>query len=208
MKIKNILSKINKEKVVNTIIVLVIIALYVAVAMFLYSNFRERKRQELANGIIDKIDDEISKNDEDNPVTEATVSYGGYKYTVLGKLRIRKINIYQPILKENTAGAYNTALVKMSGPNLNENGNVAIGGHNFMRGNYFIKINRLVNNDVVEITDLTGRTIKYYVYEYGVTSKDDASYLAQPDNENERIVTLVTCTKGGKERYYVKARAR
>ena len=208
MKIKNILSKINKEKVVNTIIVLVIIALYVAVAMFLYSNFRERKRQELANGIIDKIDDEISKNDEDNPVTEATVSYGGYKYTVLGKLRIRKINIYQPILKENTAGAYNTALVKMSGPNQNENGNVAIGGHNFMRGNYFIKINRLVNNDVVEITDLTGRTIKYYVYEYGVTSKDDASYLAQPDNENERIVTLVTCTKGGKERYYVKARAR
>lgn len=208
MKIKNILSKINKEKVVNTIIVLVIIALYVAVAMFLYSNFRERKRQELANGIIDKIDDEISKNDEDNPVTEATVSYGGYKYTVLGKLRIRKINLYQPILKENTAGAYNTALVKMSGPNLNENGNVAIGGHNFMRGNYFIKINRLVNNDVVEITDLTGRTVKYYVYEYGVTSKDDASYLAQPDNENERIVTLVTCTKGGKERYYVKARAR
>ncbi len=208
MKIKNILSKINKEKVVNTIIVLVIIALYVAVAMFLYSNFRERKRQELANGIIDKIDDEISKNDEDNPVTEATVSYGGYKYTVLGKLRIRKINIYQPILKENTAGAYNTALVKMSGPNLNENGNVAIGGHNFMRGNYFIKINRLVNNDVVEITDLTGRTVKYYVYEYGVTSKDDASYLAQPDNENERIVTLVTCTKGGKERYYVKARAK
>lgn len=208
MKIKNILSKINKEKVINTIIVLVIIALYVAVAMFLYSNFRERKRQELANGIIDKIDDEISKNDEDNPVTEATVSYGGYKYTVLGKLRIRKINIYQPILKENTAGAYNTALVKMSGPNLNENGNVAIGGHNFMRGNYFIKINRLVNNDVVEITDLTGRTVKYYVYEYGVTSKDDASYLAQPDNENERIVTLVTCTKGGKERYYVKARAK
>lgn len=208
MKIKNILSKINKEKVVNTIIVLVIIALYVAVAMFLYSNFRERKRQELANGIIDKIDDEISKNDKDNPVTEATVSYGGYKYTVLGKLRIRKINIYQPILKENTAGAYNTALVKMSGPNLNENGNVAIGGHNFMRGNYFIKINRLVNNDVVEITDLTGRTVKYYVYEYGVTSKDDASYLAQPDNENERIVTLVTCTKGGKERYYVKARAK
>lgn len=208
MKIKNILSKINKEKVINTIIVLVIIALYVAVAMFLYSNFRERKRQELANGIIDKIDDEINKNDEDNPVTEATISYGGYKYTVLGKLRIRKINIYQPILKENTAGAYNTALVKMSGPNLNENGNVAIGGHNFMRGNYFIKINRLVNNDVVEITDLTGRTVKYYVYEYGVTSKDDASYLAQPDNENERIVTLVTCTKGGKERYYVKARAK
>lgn len=208
MKLKEFFSKINKEKVLNAFIVLIIISLYVAVAMFLYSNFRERKRQELANGIIDKVDEEISKNDEDNKVTEAVVNYGGYKYTVLGKIRIRKINLYQPILKENTKGAYNTALVKMSGPNLNEFGNVAIGGHNFMRGNYFIKINRLVNNDVVEITDLSGRTIKYYVYEYGITSADDASYLAQPDNESERIVTLVTCTKGGKQRYYVKARAK
>ena len=96
----------------------------------------------------------------------------------------------------------------MSGPNLNELGNVSIGGHNFMRGNYFIKINRLVKNDVVTITDLSGRKINYYVYEYGVTNNDDASYLAQPSNNTEKIITLVTCTKGGKERYYVKAKAK
>lgn len=200
-------SKINKEKVFNALILLVVIGLYIAVALLIYTNFRERKRQEISNGIIDKIDDVIEEN-EDNPVTEATVSYGGFKYTVLGKLRIRKINIYEPILKENTASAYNTALVKMSGPDLNENGNVAIGGHNFMRGNYFIKINRLRENDVVTVTDLTGRSVNYYVYEYGIKSADDASYLAQPDDPNEKIVTLVTCTKGGKERYVVKARAR
>ena len=200
-------SKINKEKVFNALILLVVIGLYIAVALLIYTNFRERKRQEISNGIIDKIDDVIEEN-EDNPVTEATVSYGGFKYTVLGKLRIRKINIYEPILKENTASAYNTALVKMSGPDLNENGNVAIGGHNFMRGNYFIKINRLRENDVVTVTDLTGRSVNYYVYEYGIKSADDASYLAQPDDPNEKIVTLVTCTKGGKERYVVKARAK
>ena len=200
-------SKINKEKVFNALILLVVIGLYIAVALLIYTNLRERKRQEISNGIIDKIDDVIEEN-EDNPVTEATVSYGGFKYTVLGKLRIRKINIYEPILKENTASAYNTALVKMSGPDLNENGNVAIGGHNFMRGNYFIKINRLRENDVVTVTDLTGRSVNYYVYEYGIKSADDASYLAQPDDPNEKIVTLVTCTKGGKERYYVKARAK
>lgn len=200
-------SKINKEKVFNALILLVVIGLYIVVALLIYTNFRERKRQEISNGIIDKIDDVIEEN-EDNPVTEATVSYGGFKYTVLGKLRIRKINIYEPILKENTASAYNTALVKMSGPDLNENGNVAIGGHNFMRGNYFIKINRLRENDVVTVTDLTGRSVNYYVYEYGIKSADDASYLAQPDDPNEKIVTLVTCTKGGKQRYVVKARAR
>lgn len=204
---KKMFSKINKEKVFNALILLVVIGLYIVVALLIYTNFRERKRQEISNGIIDKIDDVIEEN-EDNPVTEATVSYGGFKYTVLGKLRIRKINIYEPILKENTASAYNTALVKMSGPDLNENGNVAIGGHNFMRGNYFIKINRLRENDVVTVTDLTGRSVNYYVYEYGIKSADDASYLAQPDDPNEKIVTLVTCTKGGKERYYVKARAK
>ena len=204
---KKILSKINKEKLFNALILLVVIGLYVAVALLIYTNFRERKRQEISNGIIDKIVDVIEEN-EDNPVTEATVSYGGFNYTVLGKLRIRKINIYEPILKENTASAYNTALVKMSGPDLNENGNVAIGGHNFMRGNYFIKINRLRENDVVTVTDLTGRSVNYYVYEYGIKSADDASYLAQPDDPNEKIVTLVTCTKGGKQRYVVKARAR
>ena len=196
-----------KEKILNFLIILIVVALYVAVFMFIYSNFRERKRQELAGGIIDKIDKVIKENDGE-VMLEAKISYGGFKYTVLGKLTIKKINIYQPILKENTAGAYNTALVKMAGPNLNENGNVSIGGHNFMRGNYFIKINRLVKNDVVTVTDLSGRKVNYYVYEYGVVDKNSASYLAQPDNKNEKIVTLVTCTKGGKERYYVKARAK
>ena len=196
-----------KEKILNFLIILIVVALYIAVFMFIYSNFRERKRQELAGGIIDKIDKVIKENDGE-VMPEAKVNYGGFKYTILGKLTIKKINIYQPILKENTAGAYNTALVKMAGPNLNENGNVSIGGHNFMRGNYFIKINRLVKNDIVTVTDLSGRKLNYYVYEYGVVDKNSASYLAQPDNKNEKIVTLVTCTKGGKERYYVKARVK
>ncbi len=207
---KHILNKINQEKILNIIIVLIVIALYISSAMYIYTNFRERKRQDLADGIINKIDVVIEQNKEEsnNSVTETTVKYNGFNYTVLGKINIKKININQPILKENTAGAYNTALVKMSGPNLNELGNVSIGGHNFMRGNYFIKINRLVKNDVVTITDLSGRKINYYVYEYGVTNNDDASYLAQPSNNTEKIITLVTCTKGGKERYYVKAKAK
>ncbi len=206
-KLIKLLKKINKEKLINVLMVLIVIALYVAVALFIYSNFRERKRQEISNGIIEKIDEIIEEN-EDESITEAVVSYGGFNFTVLGKLRIKKINLYEPILKENTASAYNTALVKMSGPDLNENGNVAIGGHNYMRGNYFLKINKLVENDVVTVIDLTGRSIDYYVYEYGVTTADDASYLAQPDDDSEKIITLVTCTKGGKQRYYVKAKAK
>lgn len=206
---KKIINKINKEKLFNVIILIIVIALYIFVGLYIYNTFRERKRNELSNKIIDKVDEQIEKNlKEEVNQNEIKTTYNGISYTVLGKIRIRKINIYQPILKENTKNAYNASVVKMSGPDLNSNGNVAIGGHNFMKGNFFIKINRLVTNDVVEITDLSGKTVKYYVYEYKVTSADDSSYLKQPDNSNDKIVTLVTCTKGGKERYYVKAKAK
>ncbi len=199
------------EKIFDVVIVLIVVALYIFAGLFIYSNFRERKRNEVSNKIIDKVDEQIKENtSNDNTATEAEakVSYAGYNYTAIGKIRIRKIGIYQPILKENTKDSYNASVVKMSGPDLNTKGNVAIGGHNFMRGNFFIKINRLVKDDVVEITDLLGKTVKYYVYEYGIVSADEAGYLKQPDNKDDMMITLVTCTKGGKERYIVKAKAR
>lgn len=199
------------EKIFDVVIILIVIALYIFAGLFIYSNFRERKRNEVSNKIIDKVDEQIKENtSNDNAATEteAKVSYAGYNYTAIGKIRIKKIGIYQPILKENTRDSYNASVVKMSGPDLNTKGNVAIGGHNFMRGNFFIKINRLVKDDVVEITDLSGKTVKYYVYEYGIVSADEAGYLKQPDNKDDMMITLVTCTKGGKERYIVKAKAR
>lgn len=204
----------NNKKVIEIIfdilIITVVISLYIFSYLFIYNDFKERKRKEISNDIIDKVDEKIDENIDTNTTTssEVNINYKENNYTVIGKIRIRKINIYQPILKENTVDSYNVSVVKMAGPNLNEKGNVSIGGHNFMKGNFFIKINRLVKDDVVEITDLKGRTLKYYVYEYGITTKEDSSYLKQPDNSLDTIVTLVTCTKGGKERYYVKAKTK
>ena len=215
---ENIISKINKEKVFNLIIILIVIALYIVVGMFIYSSFRERKRSEITHNIIEKVDKQIeeiirenndSNNNNNNHVTidEIKVEYNNIEYTVLGKINIKKINIYEPILKENTKGAYDVSAVKISGPRLNDYGNVTIGGHNYMKGNFFIKINKLVKDDIITITDLTGNSVDYYVYDYGITTIDDANYLAQPNSKVKQI-TLVTCTKGGKQRYFVKARAK
>ena len=206
---KKIIDKINKEKIFNLIIILIVILLYISVGMFIYSSFRERKRQEISVSVINKVDEQIKVNvDQNVSVSEIKATYNNIEYTVLGKINISKINIYQPILKENTKASYDASAVKISGPELNEPGNVSIGGHNFMKGKFFIKINKLVKGDEVIITDLSGRSVKYYVYEYGKTSIDDAGYLAQPSNITDKIVTLVTCTKGGKDRYYVKAKAK
>lgn len=197
------------EVILDILIVIIIVGLYVFAGMYIYSNFRERKRKEISNNIIKEVEKKVEENKEqEKAVEEVNVTYNNFKYTVLGRIIIKKIGINQPILKENTKKAYDTALVRMNDVSLNSYGNLAIGGHNFMRGNYFIKINRLVNNDVVIIRDLSGNEEKYYVYEYKTTTVDDASYLTQPLDKSEKIVTLVTCTKGGKERYYVKARAK
>lgn len=246
------MKKIN-EIIFNIFIVLIVIGLYVCVALFIYTSFRERKRQEMTHGVIDMIDEQIkeyekvkeeyddsnnneiindknyldnedssdkktsnnkkpSNNKQNNneggnvDITETKIVYNGKEYTALGKIKISKINIYEPILKENTKDSYNVAPVKLAGNNLNEKGNVVIGGHNYMKKDFFIKIKKLRKNDVITITNLKNQSVKYYVYDYGVTTVSDTSYL--DTTSNDKIITLVTCTSGGKERYYVRAKAK
>lgn len=198
--------KITINYVINTLIVLLVIGLYVLVFSFIYNSFRERKRNEMAKDIVDKVKDEIKKVDEHNSIDEVKVKQNNHNFTVLGIIKIKKININEPILKENTKKAYDVSVVKMSGPKLNTYGNVAIGGHNYMKGNFFIKINRLKKGDKVEITDLNNNKVDYYVYDFGTVSINESSYLSQPIDKRIREITLVTCTSGGKQRYFVKAK--
>lgn len=220
-KIKNIIFEV--------LIICVVIALYIFSGIYLYTNFRERKRLEISSGIVKEVDKQIKINKEkieenekkdgkDNdsktnltslPIKkEIVVNYGNTKYTIVGKVIINKININEPIIKENTKSALDTAIIKMTGPDINSYGNVVIGGHNFMKGDFFIKIDRLVSNDVVTIVDASGNSVDYYVTEYKKTAVADASYLKQPEDKSIKMITLVTCTKGGLQRYYVKAVAK
>ena len=43
------------EKIFDVVIILIVIALYFFAGLFIYSNFRERKRNEISNKIIDKV---------------------------------------------------------------------------------------------------------------------------------------------------------
>ena len=69
----------------------------------------------------------------------------------------------------------------------------------------FGRLSELVNGDVVELEDSSGRTFKYKVYD---------KYVVQPTNTNctsqktkgKTELTLITCTNYGKERLIVKCR--
>ncbi|HOZ54335.1 MAG TPA: sortase [Bacilli bacterium] len=191
-----------KKKIINIIIILLVLVLYFFVYSYIYDNFRERKRQETDKKIVDQIDDIIANNTDN--VTEKKVKVNNIKYTVLGKISIKRINFYQSILKENTFKSLNVSVVKIAGPNLNMVGNVVIGGHNYMRKEYFYGIRKLRKGDIIKITDLTGISI-YYKVEYGRrTTENDESYF-KASKKNTKELTLVTCVPKSKYKYYVKA---
>lgn len=132
-------------------------------------------------------------------------------YEVIGKVSIPKINIEYPILNIETSNPEETktpmkfGIVKYWGGNVNDYGNLSIAGHNNHNGTMFGKTKKLEIDDIVELTDLTNRTIQYKIYEIFVTDPNDVSIL-QTEDESVREVTLITCTNGNKERLILKAR--
>ena len=142
-----------------------------------------------------------------NKTTRYTES--GQAYYPVARINIPKINCNYSIL--NT---WSDELLKISpcyfhGAEPNEEGNFCIAGHNYRNQKFFSKVPTLVNGDIIEITDLTGRTLKYYVYDkFTVDPEDESSTDCTTQLTNGNVeITIITCTNDGKKRVIVKARA-
>ena len=136
----------------------------------------------------------------------------GYRYTTIATINIPKINVQYPILDGETDSEKETeALLKISptkfwGANPNEVGNFCVVGHNYRNSKFFSKVPTLVNGDVIEITDSSGRTLRYSVYNKYEVIPEDLSCTSQLTNGAKEI-TVITCTNDSKMRVIVKARA-
>lgn len=135
----------------------------------------------------------------------------GYKYISVGTVKIPKINVEYPILDGQTDSAEETEeLLKISptkfwGPEPNEVGNFCIVGHNYRNTKFFSKVLTLEKGDTIQITDLSGKTINYRVYNKYEVDPTDVSCTSQLTNGNKEV-TLITCTNDSKLRVIVKAR--
>ena len=98
------------------------------------------------------------------------------------------------------------SIIKYWGKSVNDYGNLSLAGHNNKSGTMFGKIKQLNKGDIIELTDLEGKTIKYSIYNIFVTTPDDVNILLT-ENELVREVTLITCINGNKERLILKAQA-
>ncbi len=146
----------------------------------------------------------IEENNEENNENKY-VTQNGQSYTTDAVLNIPSLGINYPILSETSEELLKISLNKFWGPSPNEVGNYCIVGHNYKNKKMFGKLSSIKNGDIVELTDNSGKTIKYAVYNKYVVEPDDVSCTSQLTNGNKEV-TLITCTNYGKQRLVVKAR--
>ena len=150
-------------------------------------------------------EEEVVK-EKDSKYTKVHKTSNGEKYTVIGVLQIPKINIKYDILSSTSVALLKVSLNRYWGAQPNEVGNMCVVGHNYLDSRFFGKLHKLNENDVIKITDSSGKTLNYYVYDKYVIDPYDTSCTSQLTN-GETEITLITCYNKGTQRLVVKARA-
>ena len=138
------------------------------------------------------------------PLSGTYTASNGKVYNTVGTVNIPSINVNYPILSETTDNLLKVSVCKFWGPNPNEVGNLCIAGHNYRNSRFFSKAINMVVGDLIQITDLSGRTLTYTVYDKYTVDPTDVSCTTQLTN-GKKIVTLITCTNDSKQRVVIKA---
>lgn len=142
-------------------------------------------------------------------IATATSTYtapNGKTYETIGVVRIPKINLTYPILSKTTDALMKVAPCKFHGASPNEVGNLCIIAHNYRRkGVFFSDVETLIVGDIVEIQDLSQRTIQYEVYDIHTVMPDNVADTTQKTNGRKEI-TLITCTDDSQQRLIVRCK--
>ena len=138
-------------------------------------------------------------------------SVAGYNYISKATISIPQIGVNYPILEGETGSAEETdALLKVApckfwGPEINEIGNYCIVGHNYRNSKFFSKVPTLSVGDTFTISEASGRTVIYKIYDKYTVEPKNVSCTSQL-TKGKKEVTLITCTDNSEYRVIIKAR--
>lgn len=227
--------KSKYSTILTIILIIVIVAILIIASLLAinayksYEDEKERKKiyatfkNEIAsnsneNEISNKIDGEniliqpIENNTTGNETTgENTTSRPKTKfykeYPMVGYIKIPKTGVEYPILLDISPGALEVSVGVMypSNPKLNQPGNVVIIGHNYRNGKLFSNNKKLVVGDKIQITDLSGKTLEYTIYEISTIPETSTEYITR-NRGNNIEVSLSTCTDDGSARLVILAK--
>ena len=217
------------SNVLTVLLVIVIIAIIALIAFLGYDMYRKYYIDKDAEDFMAQyeqqlniVNTDVTKNEIGNTVPtvidpvnqiENNNSGGGrvskkptYKgFDVLGTIEIPKTGIKYPVLDRVTPKSIATSVAYYYGPGLNEVGNTVIVGHNYRSGAFFGKNKKLVEGDIIYITDNSGRKITYTIYNVYKTTETDADYITR-DTKGAREISLSTCTDDSKGRLIIWAK--
>lgn len=194
--------KNKKLMIYRILLVLLIIAAIVVGGKIFHKQYEDQIYDKENKELVEMFhNQENSKNDKDKKQIE--LEYKGQK--VIGLIEIPTIDLEYPILDKTTKLAMATSISRYYGGEINEYGNVSLAGHNNYSGTMFGKNKNLKLGDKVLLTDLSGTTLEYEIYDIFVTNPDDTTILETKD-KNTREVTLITCKNGRAERLIIKAK--
>lgn len=160
------------------------------------------------NLTIGTVENGITNSTTTNPSVSSRPKTKYYKeYPMVGYIKIEKTKIEYPILLDISPSALETSVGVMypTNPTLNKPGNVVIIGHNYRNGKFFSNNKNLAVGDKIKITDLTGKTLTYTIYEKFETTANDTEYITRDRGDNIEI-SLSTCTDQGDRRIIILAR--
>lgn len=216
------------NKVLTIILAIVVIAIFIIIGFWGYDLYQRYYINSSANEYLEQefntnrikvptnvVGDElqnvslnidVNEIESNNSTTSNRVAKQTYKgYAVLGRIEIPKTKVNYPVLDRTSEASMKVSVGVLYGVGLNEIGNTVIAGHNYRNGTFFSNNKNLQNGDLIYITDLTGRRIKYTIYNVYETSSSDFEYATR-DTAGKREISLTTCTADVNARLVIWAR--
>lgn len=198
---KHIETTNKKIRFSNILLLILIISAIILIIIIGIDFNKHRKNEEAVKEVVSQINNDVQKGNDDNQIPY--IEYEGYQ--VIGTIQISKINIEYPILIETSEDSLEKSITRVGNGKVNEIGNLALSGHNYLDGTMFGKIDQLEKDDEISILDLKGNKVTYKIFDIFVTDPNDVSVL-EPVEKDVREVTLITCTNGNRNRLIIKAR--
>lgn len=193
-----------KSEFFDICFIAILVIIIISIVMHVYN-----KNLDSNQSVLDEMAQTVPQEEniivEEDKLVTSTCEIDGNTYEVVAILNIPKLEIQYPVLSSTSKELLKVSVNKYWGPNPNKEGNFCIVGHNYNDERFFGKLHNIQNGDQIELTDMTGNTKVYYVYDTYVVDPEDTNCTSQKTN-GEIEITLITCTKNFKQRFIVKAR--
>ena len=219
------------NKILTIIIVISLIGLFIVMGFWGYDIFQKYYIRNGAEDAVDEFDKKLNEQniDENNTTTtdenknsntnnlngnttsnsaktstkKVQMKYRGFD--VAGKIEIPKTKLKYPVLSVATLSSMKVSIGIIYGPGLNQVGNTVLMGHNYRNGALFSNNSKLNIGDYVYITDMTGKKIRYVIYNKYITATTDFDYAIR-NTEGRREISMASCTDDSKSRLIIWAK--